>query len=124
MAPPTTSRIRLAFPHVKPIGAGPETLRPLVSLQMAQTGLAAAFVVPIASTARGEPMMSYETYVRFCPDCGYTEESGDQDFLFMVRECPACALLGPIMYRPPIFGEQPGRAYDRPPRPLWDSAAA
>jgi hypothetical protein len=69
---------------------------------MAQTGLAAAFVVPIASTARGEPMMSYETYVRFCPDCGYTEESGDQDFLFMVRECPACALLGPIMYQPPI----------------------
>jgi hypothetical protein len=42
----------------------------------------------------------------------------------MVRECPACALLGPIMHRPPIFGQQPGRAYDPPPRPLWDPAAA
>jgi hypothetical protein len=69
-------------------------------------------------------MTSYQTYVRFCSDCGYSEESGDDDFLSMVRECPACALLGPIMHRPPIFGQQPGRAYDPPPRPLWDPAAA
>ena len=69
-------------------------------------------------------MTSYQTYVRFCPDCGYTEESGDNDFLLATRECPACALLGPIVHRPPIFGEQPGRPYDRRSRPAWDPAAA
>jgi hypothetical protein len=69
-------------------------------------------------------MTAYETFARFCPDCGYAEESGDPNFLLTVRECPACALLGPIMHRPPSFGEQPGRAYDRPPEPVWDTAAA
>ena len=68
-------------------------------------------------------MTDYQTHVRFCPDCGYTEESGDHDFLVMVRECPACGLLGPIMHRPPIVVEQPGRAYDPRSRPVWDPAA-
>jgi hypothetical protein len=72
---------------------------------------------------RQQTMTAYQTHVRFCADCGYAEESGDPAFVLAVRECPACALLGPIMHRPPTFGEQHGRAYDRPQRAGWDRAA-